>query len=99
MQVYDVIKRPIVTEKSIKGANVGKYWFEVDSSAKKYDVKLAIEEIYGVKPKKINIIKSPKKERVVGRGRTFTKRKNETKVVVTLEKGKSIDQTKIKVKK
>ena len=51
---YDVIIRPIVTERSMAGAEDKKYVFEVAPAAGKIEVKKAVEEIFGVKVAKVN---------------------------------------------
>ena len=51
---YDVIIRPIVTERSMAGAADKKYVFEVAPAAGKIEVKKAVEEIFGVKVAKVN---------------------------------------------
>jgi large subunit ribosomal protein L23 len=51
---YDIIKRPIITEKSMELLDENKYTFEVDKNANKPEIKKAIEEIFdGVKVKKV----------------------------------------------
>ena len=51
---YEVIKRPIITEKSLSLLDENKYTFEVDKNANKPEIKAAIEEIFdGVKVKKV----------------------------------------------
>ena len=51
---YDVIKRPIITEKSMGLLDENKYTFEVDKNANKPEIKAAIEQIFeGVKVKKV----------------------------------------------
>ena len=51
---YEVIKRPIITEKSMGMLDENKYTFEVDKNANKPEIKAAIEEIFdGVKVKKV----------------------------------------------
>lgn len=69
-----------------------KYVFEVTRDANKIEIAKAIEELYGSKPEKVNIISLPKK--VSGRGRN--KRKPFKKAVVTFPKGAKIDTSKIK---
>ncbi|MEM1071664.1 MAG: 50S ribosomal protein L23 [Planctomycetota bacterium] len=49
MDAAYVIKKPILTEKSTAGMEMGKYTFLVDRRATKTDVKQAIEQLYGVK--------------------------------------------------
>ena len=51
---YEIIKRPIITEKSMSLLDENKYTFEVDKNANKPEIKAAIEEIFdGVKVKKV----------------------------------------------
>lgn len=51
---YDVIVKPIVTEKSMMGMESGRYTFRVLPDANKTEIKIAIEEVFGVKVDKIN---------------------------------------------
>ena len=51
---YDIVKRPIITEKSMELIEENKYTFEVDKNANKAEIKHAIETIFeGVKVKKV----------------------------------------------
>lgn len=54
--VYDVLRRPIVSEKAVKISEAGSVAFEVDVRATKEDVARAVQAIYGVKPTKVNIV-------------------------------------------
>ena len=54
MKNHDIIIRPILTEKSYAGIADKKYTFEVAKSANKTEIKLAIEEIFGVKVESVN---------------------------------------------
>ena len=54
--VYDVLRRPIVSEKAVKLSEAGSVAFEVDARATKEDVARAVQAIYGVKPSKVNIV-------------------------------------------
>ncbi|EFI41416.1 MULTISPECIES: 50S ribosomal protein L23 [Peptoniphilus] len=54
MNAYDIIRRPIVTEKSMDQMEHGKYTFEVSKDATKAEIKRAVEEVFGVKVKTIN---------------------------------------------
>jgi len=96
MQLYDVIKLPVVTEKAQKDANTGKYHFFVNPRARKEDIKKAIKLIYGIDAKKVNILKIRKKEKLVAKGRKMEKRKEQVKAIITLKKGESMDVNKIK---
>ena len=70
--VYDIIKRPIVTERSVKGGEDRKYTFEVARDANKIEIKEAVEEIFGVKVQSVNTMNFQGKMRRQGytRGRT-----------------------------
>lgn len=58
MNSYDIIKRPILTEKSYSGIQIKKYIFEVDKRATKPQIKAAIEQIFSVRVKSVNTINS-----------------------------------------
>ena len=90
MHVYDVIRRPIVTEKSNAQAEDNKqYSFEVDKRANKMQVKDAVETAFSVKVLDVNIINiAPKKGRY---GRLLViKKPGFKKALVTLAPGSSI---------
>lgn len=54
---YDIVKRPIITEKSMELLEDNKYTFEVDKNANKAEIKEAIESIFdGVKVKKVRTL-------------------------------------------
>lgn len=54
---YDIVKRPIITEKSMELLEENKYTFEVDKNANKAEIKEAIETIFeGVKVKKVRTL-------------------------------------------
>ena len=55
---YDVILRPVITEKSMAESALKKYVFEVAPSANKIEIKQAIVEIFGVKVKSVNTVKT-----------------------------------------
>ena len=69
MVSYDVIIRPIITERSMTGAADKKYVFEVASAAGKIEIKKAVEEAFGVKVAKVNTMIVPGKAKRVGAGR------------------------------
>lgn len=54
--VYDVLHRPIVSEKAVKLSEAGSVAFEIDARATKEDVVRAVQAIYNVKPSKVNIV-------------------------------------------
>ena len=86
MNKYDIVLRPIITEKSTKLNESTKYAFEVDGRANKTEVKKAIEEIFNVKVSKVNIVNQLPREKRVGRYSGYDKAI--TKAYVTLSEGK-----------
>ena len=68
---YDIIKKPIITERSMMGAQDNKYTFEVAIDAGKVEIKKAVEEIFGVKVAKVNTMnqegKNKRRGAVVGK--------------------------------
>ncbi len=64
---YDIIKRPIITEKSMMSAADKKYTFEVAKDANKIEIAKAIEEIFGVKVSKVNTMNMQGKAKRLGR--------------------------------
>ncbi|GAB4163456.1 MAG: 50S ribosomal protein L23 [Rickettsiaceae bacterium] len=86
---YDLIRRPIVTEKSTILGEQGKYVFEVAPAANKALVKKAIEEIFNVRVKAVNVLNQKGK---VKRFRGIIGRRSDIKkAIVTLEKDYTID--------
>jgi large subunit ribosomal protein L23 len=71
--VYDTLRRPIISEKAAKLSESNGVAFEVAIDATKEDVARAIQAIYGVKPVKINMVIAKGKEKTRGR-RTGTQR-------------------------
>ena len=67
--VYDIIIRPIITERSMEAVADKKYVFEVAPDAGKIEIKNAIEEIFGVKVAKVNTINYDGKAKRLGAGR------------------------------
>lgn len=89
MDARDIIKRPIVTEKSTDLIAENKYTFEVDLRASKMQVKSAVEEIFKVKVKQVNTARVKGKLRRMGRHEGYTS--DWKKAVVTLQPGHSIE--------
>ena len=79
---YDVIIKPVISEKSMDDAQAKKYTFKVVKDANKTQVKLAVEEIFGVEVKKVNIMNYDGK--VKRMGRTAGKTAAYKKAIVTL---------------
>ncbi|MCX6746371.1 MAG: 50S ribosomal protein L23 [Candidatus Parcubacteria bacterium] len=86
---YRVLIKPLVTEKATHLVTQNKYSFAVNKSANKIVIKKAIENLYGVKPLRVNIINA--RGKYVKSGRTFGKKKNWKKAVVTLKPGDKIE--------
>ncbi|MCK9470480.1 MAG: 50S ribosomal protein L23 [Bacilli bacterium] len=86
---YDIIKRPLITEKTTKLVDTGKYTFEVMQGVNKVEIKKAIEELFNVTVESINVINVRKKARRVGKYDGFSPAVR--KAVVTLQKGQTLD--------
>ena len=90
MLASEIIKRPIITEKSmLLVENENKYTFEVNKNANKIQIKKAIEELFDVKVLKVNVINTTPKKKRVGQYQGY---KNElTKAIITLAKEDKIE--------
>lgn len=85
----DVIKAPIITEKSSDLAKNNTIVFSVDVKANKTQIKQAVEKIFNVKVEKVNIVNvKPRKKRV---GRYVGKTNKVKKAIVKLSEGSSIE--------
>ena len=69
MNAYDIIIRPIFTERAMSAVADKKYVFEVAKDAGKIEIKKAVEEIFGVKVASVNTINMPAKAKRLGAGR------------------------------
>ena len=88
--LYDVIIKPLITEKATIILEQNKYVFQVRTDATKKRVKFAIESIFNVDVTKVNIVCiNGKKKR--GKGGVIGKRSDYKKALVTLKDGQSID--------
>lgn len=86
MNINDIIKYPILTEKTYSQMQDNVYTFAVERRASKIEIKKAIEFIFNVKVDSINTFNVLKKAKKVGRYNGFTK--SYKKAIVTLSKGK-----------
>ncbi len=87
---YDIILRPVLTEKSYDGMADKKYVFEVALNAGKTEIKMAVEQIFGVKVKSVNTLRTEGK--LKRQGRTQGRRPEKKKAYVTLtEASKGIE--------
>lgn len=82
---YDIIRRPIITERSMDGQADRKYTFEVAKSASKLDVKNAVEAVFGVKVETVNTMNVRGKQKRVGVHTGF--RPSWKKAIVKLAEG------------
>jgi large subunit ribosomal protein L23 len=82
---YDVILKPVISERSMADAGMKKYTFRVATDAGKTEIKRALEEIFGVHIKKVNVMNYSGKVKRMGRnvGRTSAFKK----AIVTLAEG------------
>jgi large subunit ribosomal protein L23 len=89
MHVYDILKRPLVTEKTTAQAGQNQYSFQVDRRANRMQVKDAVETAFDVAVVSVRIINVPAKMGRYGR-RIVTKKPAWKKAVVTLAPGNAI---------
>jgi large subunit ribosomal protein L23 len=88
--VYDVIKRPIISEKSTALAELGnRYAFEVAVSSNKQEIRDAVQNLFKVNVREVRTMVMHGK--VKRAGRFTTKRSNWKKAIVTLNEGQKID--------
>ena len=87
--VYNVIIRPVVSERSYDLMEQGKYTFEVARTAPQEEIRDAVEKIFGVHVVKVNTVNvKPKNKRVrMQQGKT----RQWKKAIVTLKEGESIE--------
>ena len=88
---YNVIRRPVITEKAMKGSEHNQVVFQVALDATKPEIKKAVESVFGVKVKAVNTLRQGGKQKVF-RGRKGV-RSEVKKAIVTLAEGQSIDVT------
>jgi large subunit ribosomal protein L23 len=89
MHSYEVLRRPLITEKNTMLVEQNKYAFEVAGNANKPQIKDAVEKAFKVKVASVNVMCVPGKMRRAGRQRGMTSPWK--KAVVTLEPGHKIE--------
>jgi large subunit ribosomal protein L23 len=90
MNAYDVIKRPIITEKtSIQKEDANQITFEVDRRANRVQIRKAVESIFDVHVTGVRTMQV--KGKVKQRGRIVGKRRDWKKAIVSLVPGERID--------
>ena len=88
---YDIIIRPIITERSMTSVAEKKYVFEVAPNAGTIEIKKAIEEIFGVKVAKVNTMNVPGKAKRMGAARPGRTKDWKKAIVQLTEDSKTIE--------
>lgn len=88
MNAYDIIKKPLLSEKSYAKISDKIYTFVVDKNATKIDIRNAVEEIFNVQVEKVNtiMVKGHEKNQNTRKGRTVGRTSDYKKAIVTLKK-------------
>lgn len=87
--ITDVLKKPVLTEKSLNLLDQNKYTFDVDVHANKIEIKHAVEKMFNVKVESVNVMNvRPKTKRV---GKYVGKTNKRRKAIVKLAEGNKID--------
>lgn len=91
--VYDVLRRPIVTEKSsFQSGKLHQYVFEVMPKATKAQIKEAVEALFNVTVTRVNVMNvAPRRTRRARSRRLLTRRPLMKKAIVTLAEGQTIE--------
>ncbi|MBI2940932.1 MAG: 50S ribosomal protein L23 [Chloroflexi bacterium] len=89
MHIYEVLRRPIITEKNTALNGLNKYTFEIDRRANKPLIRQAVEQIFKVDVTSVNVVTVPGKMRRVGRSRGMTSPWR--KAIVTVKAGQRIE--------
>ena len=89
MHLYEVLRRPLITEKNAMLQAQGKYAFEIAREANKPQIKQAVEKAFKVKVLAVNVMTVPGKTRRVGRQQVLTQ--SWKKAIVTLKPGDKIE--------
>lgn len=91
--IYDVLRRPLVTEKSnYQSSKLNQYTFEISSEATKTQVKDAVEQLFNVNVVRVNIINVPaKRSRRAKSRRLLVRDSGYKKAVVSLAAGETLD--------
>ena len=89
MHLYDVLRRPLITEKNTRLQAQGKYAFEVAKGANKHQIRQAVEKAFSVKVTAVNVMMMPGKTRRVGKRQILTQ--SWEKAIVTLKAGDKIE--------
>ena len=87
MEAYEIIRKPLLTEKSYVGIQNKVYTFVVDKRATKTEIKKAVEKIFNVEVAKVNTVnvKGQTKTQNTKAGRTVGKTSDYKKAIVSLK--------------
>ena len=85
MNAYDIIKKPLLSEKSYDGIPSKKYVFVVDERADKTQIKAAVEQIFGVTVDKVNVVNVRGKNKRQGRTEGYTSKFKKAYVKLTAD--------------
>jgi large subunit ribosomal protein L23 len=89
MHIYEVLRRPLVTEKSTALQGLNKYAFEIADNANKLQIKQAVEKAFKVTVMSVNVITMRGKKKKMGRREVVTQPWK--KAIVTLKPGDKIE--------
>ena len=84
---YSIIIAPVISEKSQVSATQGKYVFKVDPKSEKIEIGRAVEQLFNVKVKAVNVINVAGKAKRMGRSVKMGRRPDWKKAIVTLQEG------------
>jgi len=90
-KAYDIVRSPVITEKATMGSEHNQVTFRVPLDATKGEIKAAVEQVFNVKVKAVNTLRTQGKTK---RFKGFVgKRSDVKKAIVSLAEGQSIDVT------
>ncbi len=90
-EIYDVLRRPVITEKAMKSSERNQVVFLVGIDSTKPQIKQAVETVFGVKVTAVNTLRQAGKTKVF-RGRKGVRGETK-KAIITLAEGQSIDMS------
>ena len=91
MHLYEVLRRPLITEKDTTLQPQGKFAFEVAREANKHQIKQAVEKAFNVKVTSVNVMTVPGKKRRIGKRGREVLTPSWKKAIVTLQTGDKIE--------
>ncbi|MCB2155386.1 50S ribosomal protein L23 [bacterium] len=87
---YDILVRPLITERALLAQEGGKYTFRVAIDANKTEIKNAVEKAFGVEVKSVNTVRKEGKVKRVGM-RSSGRRPATKKAIITLAPGQALE--------